>query len=193
MRVNVPNCFSGLVLATVLALPAHADPIADFYKDHTVALIAGYSPGGGFDLYARVVANHLGKHIPGSPRILVQNMPGAGSAKAASYLYNAAPKDGTAIGLTRAPVLAPLVGSTESLFDETKFTWLGSGASDLTICGLLGNPKVNTMADAAQIPFTIGGLTLIRLVTSRPGVSASTIKLDNPLAPGASPVRAKTT
>jgi tripartite-type tricarboxylate transporter receptor subunit TctC len=158
MRVHFSNCLSGLVLAVGLALPAHADPIADFYKDRTVTLIAGYSSGGGFDLYARIVANHLGRHIPGNPRIIVQNMPGAGSTRAASHLYNVAPKDGSVIALARAPVIEPLVGSGGGAFDTAKFTWLGSGASDLTVCGLLGNPKVNTMADAARNQFTLGGL-----------------------------------
>ncbi|MEA2988525.1 MAG: hypothetical protein QOG83_1236, partial [Alphaproteobacteria bacterium] len=149
MRVHAPTWFHGLALAAALALPAQADPVADFYKDRTVTLIAGYSAGGGFDLYARVMANYLGKHIPGQPRIVVQNMPGAGSLRAASHLYNVAPKDGTVISLTRAPVIAPLLGSTGGAgFDATKFTWLGSGASDLTVCALLGNPKVRSMADA---------------------------------------------
>src|SRR5436190_21467507 len=112
MRVHFLNGLRGLVLAAGLALPAYADPVADYYKDRTVTLIAGYTSGGGFDLYARVIANYLGKHIPGQPRILVQNMPGAGSLIAASHLYNVAPKDGTAISLTRAPVIAPLLGST---------------------------------------------------------------------------------
>ena len=76
-----------------------------------MTLIAGYSAGGGFDLYSRVIANYLGKHIPGQPRIVVQNMPGAGSLRAASHVYNVAPKDGTVISLTRAPVIAPLLGS----------------------------------------------------------------------------------
>jgi tripartite-type tricarboxylate transporter receptor subunit TctC len=156
--MRVANSLGGLVLAAVLALPAHADPIADFYKDRPLTLITGYSPGGGFDLYARVVANYLGKHIPGNPRIVVQNMPGAGSLRAASHLYNVAPKDGTVIALTRAPVIEPLIGSSGAAFDATKFTWLGSGASDLTVCGLLGNPNVNTMADAAKAEFTLGGL-----------------------------------
>src|SRR5262249_39696606 len=82
MRIPSSSSLGGLLLAAALALPAHADPIEDFYKDRTVTLIAGYSSGGGFDLYARVVANHLGRHIPGRPRILVQNMPGAGSMRA---------------------------------------------------------------------------------------------------------------
>jgi tripartite-type tricarboxylate transporter receptor subunit TctC len=159
MRVCVSRCLGGLALAAILALPAQADPVEDFYKGKTVTLIAGYSSGGGFDLYARIMANYLGKHIPGQPKIVVQNMPGAGSLRAASHVYNVAPKDGTAISLTRAPVIAPLLGSTSGAgFDVTKFTWLGSGASDLTVCALLGNPKVNSMTDAMQHEFTLGGL-----------------------------------
>jgi len=148
---------SWIVVSWAVA-PAAADAVADFYKDHPVTIVTGYTAGGGFDLYARVVANHLGRHIPGQPRIIVQNMPGAGSTRAASHLYNAAPKDGTAIALARAPVIEPLVGTGGGTFDSTKFTWLGSGASDLTVCALLGNPKVNSMADAAQTQFTLGGL-----------------------------------
>ena len=158
MRVPGLNILSGLLLVATLTPPAHADGVEDFYKDRMVTLIAGYSSGGGFDLYARVVANHLGRHIPGQPRIIVQNMPGAGSMRAANHLYNVAPKDGSVISLTRSPVIEPLVGATGAAFDATKFTWLGSGASDLTVCGLLGNPKVNTMADARQTEFTLGGL-----------------------------------
>lgn len=138
--------------------PAAADAVSDFYKDRSVTLIAGYSAGGGFDLYARTLANHLGKHIPGQPRVIVQNMPGAGSTRAASHLYNVAPKDGTVIALVRAPVIEPLVGTGGGAFEATKFTWLGSGSSDLTVCALLGNPNVKTMADAAQHQFTLGGL-----------------------------------
>jgi len=159
MRVPFPNWLGGLALAAALAAPAHADSVAEFYKGKSVTLIAGYSAGGGFDLYSRVIANYLGKHIPGQPRIVVQNMPGAGSLRAASHVYNVAPKDGTIISLTRAPVIAPLLGSAGgAAFDVTKFTWLGSGASDLTVCALLGNSKINSMADAVQHPFTLGGL-----------------------------------
>jgi tripartite-type tricarboxylate transporter receptor subunit TctC len=158
MRVPGLTILSGLLLAAAVTPPAHADGVEDFYKDRTITLIAGYSSGGGFDLYARVVANHLGRHIAGQPRIIVQNMPGAGSMRAANHLYNVAPKDGSVISLTRSPVIEPLVGATGAAFDATKFTWLGSGASDITVCGLLGNPKVNTMADARQTEFTLGGL-----------------------------------
>ena len=158
MRLGVSTCLRGLALAAVLALPAHADPIADFYKDRTVTLIAGYSAGGGFDLYARIFANHFGKHIPGNPRVIVQNMPGAGSTNAANYLYNVSPKDGSVIALTRAPVIAPLVGANGANFDATKFTWLGSGASDLTVCGLTAIPKSTPWQTRRKTQFTLGGL-----------------------------------
>jgi tripartite-type tricarboxylate transporter receptor subunit TctC len=159
MRVRCPYWLGGFALAVILAAPAQAETVASFYKGRTVTLITGYSAGGGFDLYSRIIASYLGKYIPGEPRVVVQNMPGAGSLRAASHVYNVAPKDGTVISLTRAPVIAPLLGSTGGAnFDVTKFTWLGSGASDLTVCALLGNPKVNSMADAVQHPFTLGGL-----------------------------------
>jgi tripartite-type tricarboxylate transporter receptor subunit TctC len=157
MRAHLLKCLASLGLAAGLAAPAHADAVSDFYKDKSVTLIAGYSAGGGFDLYSRILANHLGRHIPGQPKVIVQNMPGAGSGRAASHLYNVAAKDGSVIALVRAPVIEPLTNSGAN-FETTKFTWLGSGASDLTVCALLGNPRVRTMADALQNQFTLGGL-----------------------------------
>jgi tripartite-type tricarboxylate transporter receptor subunit TctC len=146
-------------MAAALASSAQAQGVENFYKGKTITLIVGYTAGGGFDAYARIMAAYLGKYIPGQPTIVVQNMPGAGSARAASHLYNVAAKDGTVIALTRAPVIAPLAGQTDNAdFDVSKFTWLGSGASDLTVCALLGNPKVKTMADALKIEHTLGGL-----------------------------------
>ena len=78
---------------------ALADPVEDFYRGRNVTLVIGYSVAGGYDNYARVVARHLGDHIPGHPTILPQNMPGAGSLRSANYLFNAAPKDGSVIGM----------------------------------------------------------------------------------------------
>jgi tripartite-type tricarboxylate transporter receptor subunit TctC len=159
MRSHVSKYLCGLALTAGLALPAQAQSVEDFYKGKTITLIAGYSAGGGFDAYSRIMANYLGKYVPGQPRVVVQNMPGAGSLRAASHVYNVSPKDGTVISLTRAPVIAPLLGQTASAgFDVAKFTWLGSGASDLTVCALLGNPKVNSMTDALKVEHTLGGL-----------------------------------
>jgi tripartite-type tricarboxylate transporter receptor subunit TctC len=88
---------AALVWAMPWTLPAQADAVADFYRGKTVTLVVGYGPGGGYDVYARLVARHIGRHIPGNPTIVVQNMPGAGSLRAVNWLYNLAPKDGTAI------------------------------------------------------------------------------------------------
>src|SRR5437868_11015034 len=89
-----------LVAAFVVlaAQEARADDVAEFYKGKRINLIVSYGTGGGYDVYARVLAHHIGKHIPGNPTIVVQNMPGAGSLRGTNYLYNVAPKDGTAFG-----------------------------------------------------------------------------------------------
>src|SRR5215218_7752465 len=88
----------GLLMLAAAFAPAAAQPAADFYRGKTLTLIVGYSVGGGYDTYARVLARHMAKHIPGNPSIIVQNMPGAGSLKAANFLYTIAPKDGTTFG-----------------------------------------------------------------------------------------------
>src|SRR5437868_15024034 len=84
-----------------LAGAAHAQTpsVADFYRGKTITLLIGYTTGGGYDLYARVLSRYIGRHIPGNPSVLPQNMPGAGSLRVAGFLYNAAPKDGITIGM----------------------------------------------------------------------------------------------
>lgn len=110
---------------------AAADSVADFYKGKVVAITVGYGPGGGYDLYARIVARHLGKHIPGAPQVIVQNMPGAGSLLAANYIYRSATADGTAIATfaRNMPMMGILGGNNNVRFDPQKFTWLGSPSS----------------------------------------------------------------
>ena len=96
----------------VCAAPASAQSVADFYRGQTVNVIVGSDPGGGYDNYARPVANHLGKHIPGNPAIAVKYMPGAASLVAANHLFNAAPRDGATIGaLQRQIPIEPLRGN----------------------------------------------------------------------------------
>jgi tripartite-type tricarboxylate transporter receptor subunit TctC len=110
---------------------ALADPIAEFYRNNQVSIFVGYGPGGGYDLYARLVARHLGKHIPGEPAMVVQNLPGAGSLRAANYIYTTASKDGTAIATfaRNMSVMGVLGGHASVRFDPRKFTWLGSTSS----------------------------------------------------------------
>src|SRR4051794_17871856 len=115
---------------TLLAPSAKADAVSDFYKGKTVTLIVGYGTGGGYDVFARLLARYLGKYIPGNPSVVVQNMPGAGSMRAVNALYNTAPKDGTAIGMfgRDMPLIAILGTNPGVQFDPRKFVWLGSSS-----------------------------------------------------------------
>ena len=105
----------------------HAENPVGFYKGKNVDLYIGYSAGGGYDLYARSLARHMGGLIAGNPAIVPKNMPGAGSLVLANWLYNVAPKDGTAFGtIGRGTAFDPLLGSTKAQFDASKFNWIGS-------------------------------------------------------------------
>jgi len=123
---------AALALALLAAgTPAKADPVADFYKGKNLQLIVGYGPGGGYDVYARLLARFMGKYVPGNPTVVVQNMPGAGSLRAANYLYVNAPRDGTAMGTfaRNMALLGVLKDNPNVQFDPRKFTWLGSPSS----------------------------------------------------------------
>jgi tripartite-type tricarboxylate transporter receptor subunit TctC len=127
VALNAGLVFAGVVVAT----GAHADEVAHFYKGRTIQVVVGYGPGGGNDVYARLLARHMGRHVPGSPSIVVQNMPGAGSLVAANHLANAAAKDGTVIGtFARNLPLAGVIGANPNIrFDPRKLAWLGSASS----------------------------------------------------------------
>jgi tripartite-type tricarboxylate transporter receptor subunit TctC len=155
-------------VSAVLALagvPAQADAVADFYKGKIVSLVVGYGSGGGYDVYGRLVATHLGKYIPGNPTVVVQNMPGAGSLRSVNYLYNTAPKDGTIIAtFARDMPLLGLIGNNPNVrFDPRKFTWLGSSSSYANDAYLLFTRKdaaVKSIADArvpGGPPLVLGG------------------------------------
>jgi tripartite-type tricarboxylate transporter receptor subunit TctC len=122
-------------LAMFGAAPAVAQSAAEFYAGKTVNLIVGFGVGGGYDLWGRTLARHIGKHIPGNPMVVPQNMPGAGSYVAASNLYNAAPKDGTVFGIiARDAALGPLSGAPGARFDATKLSWIGSPTAEHNVC-----------------------------------------------------------
>lgn len=128
-----------LAMAAVAALPtlAAAQAPADFFKGKTVNIEIGFPPGGGYDTYGRVLARHLGRYIPGNPTVVAKNMPGAGALKAANFMYSAAPKDGTEIGIVASSTLMePLLGNDQAQFDASKFGWLGSMSKDIAFCGI---------------------------------------------------------
>ena len=137
---RLPMCARSWLMAAaalvwVAAAPACAQDAAEFYKGKTVQIVVGYGAGGGYDIYARMLARHMGKHIPGNPGMVVQNMPGAGSLRATNYLYSVAPKDGTVFGIfNRSTVLDPLFGSPEAKFDAQKFFWVGSMGPEVSVC-----------------------------------------------------------
>ncbi len=149
------------LFAMFLAQPQQAaaqGAAADFYRGRTVNLIVGYSSGGGYDAWARILARHMGKHIPGNPAIVVQNMPGAGSLKSANYLYNVAPKDGATFGIfSRGMAMEPLIGGAGTQYDSTKFAWLGSGTSEVSVFVTWHTSGIKTWTDMQAKPFTVGG------------------------------------
>jgi tripartite-type tricarboxylate transporter receptor subunit TctC len=133
----------------------HADAVAEFYRGRTVNLIVGYGPGGGYDLCARLVARYLGRHIPGNPTVVVQNMPGAGSLRAANHLYAVAPNDGATIGtIARDMPLLAILGDVPGVrFEPRKFVWLGSSsnfADDAHILMVRRDAPVKSIADARR-------------------------------------------
>ena len=152
---------TALVAAMVAAAanPAHAQADeAAFYKGKQVSLIIAAAVGGGYDLYARLVARHLGRHIPGAPNVVPQNMIGAGGNTGAGFIFNTAPKDGTAIGAATAGVVldAILLDKARINHDPRKFKWLGSAASDSLICVLNKDAAANSFDDVFQKETLLG-------------------------------------
>lgn len=131
---------------------ARADSVEEFYRGKTVELIVGYSAGGGYDRYARVLARHMGRFIPGNPTIVVKNMPGAGSLVAANHLYTIAPKDGTAFGtFGRGLPMAPLLFGDKGIeFEATKFNWIGSLNNEVSVCFSWHTSPIKTWRDLQE-------------------------------------------
>jgi len=135
---------------------AHAAGVEEFYKGRSISLVIGYSAGSGYDLYARLLGRFIGKYIPGNPGVIAQNMPGAGSLKAALYMHNVAVKDGSVIATVgRSVPLEPLLG--EAQFDARSFTWLGSIASNSSLCVTWHSSAIKTWQDALTKPFALAG------------------------------------
>jgi tripartite-type tricarboxylate transporter receptor subunit TctC len=137
---------------------ALADPVEDFYKGKTITVTVGYTPGGSYDYYARVFGEYMGKYIPGAPTIIVRNQPGAGSLVAANYLFNVAPKDGTALGVvTQTVMLEGPLGTPGVKFDATKFSYVGRMSLVLeTMIGRADAPA-KTIEDVRQHEMIAGG------------------------------------
>jgi tripartite-type tricarboxylate transporter receptor subunit TctC len=150
---------TGLLVAIAATALASAPAVAaDFYAGKSIELLIGAPPGGGYDIYGRVVARHITRHIPGNPTIVPKNMPGAGSARAAGFIANIAPKDGTVIanimpGAVIGPVLDP---KAKKLFDPTTVMYIGNVNNGVRVCISGKHAKVRTFDDARKLKATFG-------------------------------------
>lgn len=156
---NLPlKAAAGLVFAgSLTTASAGAQNAADFYRGKQITLMVGSSPGGGYDAVARLVARHLGKLIPGSPNVIVQNTPGAGSITMSNRIYRAEPQDGTVLGLVqRGVLLAQLIKQPSAQFDITKFNWLGSVSPDTSLVVAWDTAPVKTVQDLLVKPLIVG-------------------------------------
>ncbi len=146
-----------VVVAVALLAGAAGAHAADFYRGKTVTIVVSSSSGGGYDITARTIAQHLGRHIAGNPRVVVQNMPGAGGIVAMNYFYAGAPKDGTFIGaMQNNTPFEPLLGTKEAKYDPTKFNWLGSPSVEVGLVAVWHTVPVNTIADLKTREITMG-------------------------------------
>jgi tripartite-type tricarboxylate transporter receptor subunit TctC len=160
--MRISSVVRGAVAATVFAVApvtiGWAQSPAEFYKGKNIDLFVGYSAGGGYDVYARMLARYMGKHIPGNPSIVVKNMPGAGSLTLANHLYNAAPKDGTAFGIiARGAAFDPLFGNKAAKFEAAKFNWIGSANNEVSVCVSWKTSGVTSIEDLKQKELVVGG------------------------------------
>src|SRR5215204_153619 len=157
------SLFARVVAATIFTLSmaavTQAQSPADFYKGKNVDLMIGYSVGGGYDVYARLIARHMGKHIPGNPTVTPKNMEGAGSLRLANWLYNVAPKDGTVFGtIGRGTGFDPLLGHKQAQFDGIKFNWIGSANDEVSVCVSWNKPgNVTKFEELYTKQLTVGG------------------------------------
>jgi tripartite-type tricarboxylate transporter receptor subunit TctC len=191
MTMRIGNVARGAVAAAVLAVvPATgwAQTPAEFYKGKNVDLMVGYSAGGGYDVYARMIARYIGKHIPGNPTVVVKNLDGAGSLRLANALYNQLPKDGTVFGtIARGAAFDPLLGNKAAQFDASKFSWIGSANDEVSVCVAWHTSGITSIeqtfdkelvvggtgpsADTDQFPRIVNGVlgTKMRIVPGYPG------------------------
>jgi tripartite-type tricarboxylate transporter receptor subunit TctC len=159
MRTRI---FASAALAATLAVTLPSLAVAEtpeqFYKGKTVELYIGYSAGGGYDVYARLLARYIGKHIPGNPTVVPKNMTGAGSLLLANWLYNVGPKDGTVFGaIGRGTAFDPIFGLKGSQYEATKFNWIGSMNNEVSVCVSWYDSGIQTVEDLEHKELVVGG------------------------------------
>jgi tripartite-type tricarboxylate transporter receptor subunit TctC len=150
---------AGLAAFAFTATAIAAEVAPDYYKGKTFEVLVGYETGGGYDIYARALARHIGRHLPGNPATVVKNMPGAVSRQAANYLYNIAPKDGTVIAtIARGLPTDELLRAPGIRFESQKFTWIGSMNNEVSVGVAWHTSPVKTLEEAQRREMIVGGI-----------------------------------
>ncbi len=172
MRLKTPSCVIAFLCAATVTWPARAD---DFFRNKSVQLIVGTDVGGSYDLSARLIGRYLPKYIEGTPALVVQNLPGAGSVVAANLIYNVAPQDGTVIGaFVQTLPLSQLLGDAQTRFDVGRFQWIGNPTSSPNVIVTLKESGVASIGDARKIEIPIG-------ITSRASSGGMEVAIANNL------------
>jgi tripartite-type tricarboxylate transporter receptor subunit TctC len=151
--------FATAIAVALAFVGAPAEAQAPNLAGRTVTMLIGFGPGGGYDAWGRMLARHLGKHLPGNPTVVPQNMPGGGSLNAANHIYTIAPKDGTMLGIiARDAALGPLTGVAGARFDPLKISWVGTPTTETNICISTEKAKVKTFEDLLKQELIIGDI-----------------------------------
>ena len=163
------TCTLAITFLSTTGGMSNADPVADFYKGRTVTMMIGVSAGGEYDLHARLIARHLGRHIPGTPNVVPQNMTGAAGVTMTNNLYNVAPKDGTAIGMIQnGMAISQALGTPNLQFDTGRFQWIGSICPTVETLALWHTAGVKTIEEARQKEIAIGATGRGTITTTFP-------------------------
>ena len=146
-------------IAAAIALPAarsQAQPVADFYRGKTLRMLIGYGPGGGYDIYGRLVAEFLPRHLPGNPNIVPQNMPGAGSFVAAKYMYEAAARDGTVLGSLAQTLALDSMTAVTAKIDAAQMPYIGRVVTNVDTGAALPKAGIRSFEDVRAKEYTVG-------------------------------------
>jgi tripartite-type tricarboxylate transporter receptor subunit TctC len=159
--MQILRTLGAAILLSACAASAQADAVSDFYSKTDVRLIIGVAVGGSYDASGRLVSRHIGKHIPGHPRILIQNMPGASSRVAANHIYTVAPKDGSIIGaVSESLPLAQAMGEKGIRYDANKFNWIGTPVQPVSVLGVWHTAGIKTLEDAKKKELVVGATSV---------------------------------
>jgi tripartite-type tricarboxylate transporter receptor subunit TctC len=170
------NVVVGIAAAVGAAAPVKADAVSDFYKGKTVKIIVGFGVGGGYDIYGRLAAEHYGRFIPGNPTVIVENMPGGGGVRAASYVYSAAPKDGTILSvIVQAIAFESVQGNLPGNIDAGKYNFIGRLTSNVEAQFTWNTSRTKSLEDAKRHEVIVGATGITSPSTIVPRMLNETI------------------